>query len=100
MLVKYSEEVAMMEESDVEWYEGCCRRCKTQMIYVTLASREEFLEEGDEREERKSLGLVKSTDRSNAADSKVLWKLMNREEWHALVHNYERWQDIYSKLGI
>ena len=54
MLIKYSEEIAMTEESDVDWYEGCCRRCRAQVIHVTLASREEFLDEGSEWEERES----------------------------------------------
>lgn len=72
MLMKYNDDIAIMEESDVKWYKGCCRRCRAKMILVTLDMREEFLEEEDEWEERKSLGLVKLTYRSNLTDSILL----------------------------
>lgn len=101
-LKELREDIALMGEGEIKWYlDYCCRRCRAKEILLSLEHRREVFEDGDDpTEDRKSLGLMKKTMRSNTASSNVLSKFLSGEEWHATYHHYERWQDVFAKLGI
>jgi hypothetical protein len=100
MLLKHREEIdrawhfALERSSDFR-----CKRCRAKAILLCLENRYEVLEDGDEREYRKSLGLVKRTARSEV-DSRVLPKFVTVEERHVLEHNYERREEVFAQLHI
>ena len=58
------------------------------------------MEDGEEWDDRKSLGLKKTIIRRSAAESNVLREYLTRDEWYTTYHHYERWEDIFAKLGI
>lgn len=99
-LRKYREDVALME-GEMEWYMNyCCRRCRAKKMLLSLEKRCEILEDGEDWDDRKSLGLKKTTIRSNTTESNVSREYLTRDEWYATYHHYERWEDIFAKLGI
>jgi hypothetical protein len=94
VLEKHRARIARMEREDVEGYWDLCRRCRAKLLFKYLERREVVYEDGNDWENRKTLGL-KRLKEANTGASGTTWA-----EWHAIDHNYERWEDVFAKLDI
>jgi hypothetical protein len=87
-----------MKRIEVEGYLGCCRRCRAKSLLVCLEERKVVFEHSQMWECPKTMGLKREEESSNVVyGSKSRWTW---EEHHAMLYNYERWKDIFERLGI
>jgi hypothetical protein len=94
MLEKHKARIARMEREEVEGYWDLCRRCRAKLLLEYLEHREVAYEDGNVWENREILGL-KRLEEADPEAIGTTWA-----EWHAIDHNYERWEDVFAKLDI
>jgi hypothetical protein len=94
ILEKHRRRIARMEREEVDGYWNLCRRCRVKLLYECLEGRHVVYEDADLWQDRRSLGLRRLEERSIVPHAKA-W-----DEWHALMHNYDRWEDVFTELGI